>query len=117
MSVTGYRHLTERGYIGTPPTKVLERYMMIDNKVCEIHNVTVYKFTMGDVEDPDLYAAEPLMEWQNSEMGEWIMAKAVETPMWHRMPDAMQYGWNFAITAKLKGPDHTFWQLKWGSTS
>jgi hypothetical protein len=89
--------------------------MIIKDNIVEIHSITVHKFTMGDVEDPDLYAYEPLMGWQKSEMGEWVMAKAVETPMWHRMPDVHNYGWNFAITAKLKGPDHTFWQLKWGT--
>jgi hypothetical protein len=27
---------------------------------------------MGDVEDPDLYAAQPLYDWQTSEMGEFM---------------------------------------------
>ena len=76
--------------------------------------VTVHKFRMGDVEDPDLYAAEPLIEWQNSEVGRWIMEHSVETPMWHRQVDVANYGHMYAVEAWLKGSDHTFWQLKWG---
>ena len=29
----------------------------------EIHKIVVHKFSVGDVEDPDLYAAQPLWEW------------------------------------------------------
>jgi hypothetical protein len=40
-------------------------------------DVVVHNFPMGDVEDPDLYAASPLYEWQQSEAGAWVMAHAV----------------------------------------
>ena len=103
----------KRGYKVSP--KCIDRYKMIDDKVFEIHRVIVYRFTMGDVEDPDLYAAQPLMEWQESEMGKWIMERSVESPVWHKQPDPMNWGWNMIIEAYLKGPDHTFWQLKWGN--
>jgi hypothetical protein len=48
-------------------------------------------------------------------MGKWIMERAVDTPEWHRQVDAMQYGYQYAIVAKLKDIDYTFWQLKWGN--
>jgi hypothetical protein len=115
MAVTGYHFNPQTGYLGEPPAKVLQRYMIIEDRVHEIHDVVVHKFTMGDVEDPDLYAAQPLWEWQESEMGKWVMAHAMESPVWHRQPDMMQYGYQYAVTAKLRGKDHTFWQLKWGS--
>jgi hypothetical protein len=28
-----------------------------------------HEFTLGDVEDPEIYAAQPLCEWQTTEMG------------------------------------------------
>ena len=115
MSVTGYNVKDWQGYLGKPPVKVLERYILIDDKIEEIHNVVVHRFNMGDVEDPDLYAAQPLWEWQESEMGKWVMSHAVETPMWHRQTDLAQFHLTYAITAKLRGRDHTFWQLKWGT--
>lgn len=72
---------------------------------------------MGDVEDPDLYAAEPLWKWQQSEMGKWVMEHSVETPMWHRQISPNQYHVDYAVEAWLKGADHSFWQLKWGTPS
>jgi hypothetical protein len=52
--------------------------------VVKFTDVKVHEFNMGDVEDPDLYAAQPLYEWQQSEQGKWIMEHAVEPPFWHR---------------------------------
>ena len=74
----------------------------------------VHTIRMGDVEDPYLYAAQPLCEWQNSEVGKWIMEKSVEVPMWHRYQTPSSYHTEYVVQAWLKGSDHTFWQLKWG---
>jgi hypothetical protein len=115
MSTTGYFEKPWNGYLGPMPTRKLFEFMEIDNKVEQIYDVIVHRFQMGDVEDPDLYAAHPLIEWQKSEMGEWIMEHAMESPMWHRHVDHSSYGHSYAITAKLRGRDHTFWQLKWGT--
>jgi hypothetical protein len=90
-------------------------FMIIDNHAHKIHTVVVHTFQMGDVEDPDLYAAEPLLAWQNSEMGQWVMERSVEVPMWNRMADPVSFGYMFSITANLKGIDYTFWQMKWGT--
>jgi len=68
----------------------------------EIHKVVVHKFSMGDVEDPDLYAAQPLWEWQESEQGKFIMEHAIETPIWHRQADPYNYGHQYVITAELE---------------
>lgn len=103
------------GYMGQPKGLRLNEYMIIDDTVYRIHKVIVHKFTMGDVEDPDLYAAQPLLDWQESEMGKWVMERSVETPIWHRQADPFNYGYQYAITANLKGPDYSFWVLKWGN--
>jgi len=94
--------------------KVNNKYIVIDNCVHKIHTVVVHRFRMGDVEDPDLYAAQPLWEWQQSEMGTWVMERAVETPEWHRQVNQTQYHVDYAVVAKLKDVDYTWWQLKWG---
>ena len=73
-----------------------------------------HKFRMGDVEDPDLYAAEPLWQWQQSEMGKWVMDHAVETPSWHRHADFPNYGYAYSIQAELTPKNYTYWWLKWG---
>ena len=89
------------------------QYKIVGDRIVEIREVVVYRFTMGDVEDPDLYAAEPLLKWQESEMGQWVMSHAVEQPVWHRQADMLNFGYKYAITAKLQGKDLTYFYLKW----
>ena len=106
----------DKGTLGFPPKGITTyKYMKIGDKVHEIHTVVVHRFRMGDVDDPDLYAAQPLMEWQESEMGKWVMERAVDTPEWHRQMDHLAYHLQYAVVAKLKDVDYTFWQLKWGN--
>jgi len=77
--------------------------------------VVCHHFSMGDVEDPDLYAAEPLWNWQQTEMGKWIMANAVpQTPTWHRYIDHTRYGYQYVIKAELSPKNYTYWWIKWG---
>lgn len=102
------------GPLGEPRTaRPISKYMQFGDKVHEIHTVVVHRFKMGDVDDPDIYAAQPLWEWQQSEMGQWVMERAVDTPEWHRQLDPMQYHMQYAVVAKLKDVDYTFWVLKW----
>jgi len=88
-------------------------YKIINDKVVKLSDVIVHSFAMGDVEDPDLYAAQPIYEWQESEMGKWVMEHAVETPFWHRHVDPSTYGYKYYIIARLKEQDQTYWALKW----
>jgi hypothetical protein len=67
---------------------------------------------MGDVEDPDLYAAQPLWEWQESEAGKFVMEHAVESPYWIRQVDYNSYGHQYKIIARLSEPNQTFFRLK-----
>ena len=88
-------------------------WKLIDDKVVKFSDVKVHEFTMGDVEDPDLYAAQPIMEWQESEAGQWVMENAVEKPFWHRHVDPYQFGYKYYIIARLSEQDQTYWALKW----
>ena len=82
--------------------------------VQEIHKVVVYKFSMGDVEDPDLYAAEPMWKWQQSEQGKFVMENAVDQPEWRRHLDPATYGYQYAIVAELEKNKLAEFYLKWG---
>jgi hypothetical protein len=112
IKTKGYQFQPAQGYLGRGPRKDTYRYMIIDDRVEEVRTIVVHEFTMGDVEDPDLYAAQPLWEWQQSEEGKWIMEHAVETPMWHRATDAYNYGYAYRISAKLSGARLTEWLLR-----
>lgn len=73
-------------------------------RVEECRELVVHTFQLGDVEDPDLYAAQPLYEWQQSDFGKWVMKNAADTPTWYRHVDPMSFGYQYKITAKFMGP-------------
>lgn len=104
----------DNGYFGAVPSEKTYDVMLIEGKYYNIKKVVVHRFRMGDVEDPDLYAAQPLWEWQQSDSGKWVMEHAIETPMWQRIRDYNSWDTQYAVTAKLKDVDYTFWTLKWG---
>ena len=85
-----------------------------EERVEECREFVIHDFIMGDVEDPDLYAAEPLWEWQQSEFGQWCMKNAADTPTWHRMADPITYGYKYQIRAKFMGPALTEMLLRKG---
>ena len=112
IKTNGYQFEPNQGYFGDKPTRDTYKYMQIGDRVEEVREVVVHEFTMGDVDDPDLYAAQPLWEWQQSEQGQWIMLNAIETPSWYRIPDSMQYGYKYQVRAKLSGPRLTEYLLR-----
>jgi len=68
---------------------------------------------MGDVEDPELYAAQPIINWQNSDQGRWVMEHAIETPSFRIMPSLETYGWKCAIYGELNECDEIIYRLKY----
>lgn len=94
-----------------PPTT---KYVVVGDRVEEVKTVIVHEFSMGDVDDPDLYAAQPLCEWEQSEIGQWVIKNAFDTPTWHRIADQTMFGYRYQIRAKLIGPALTEWLLRYG---
>jgi hypothetical protein len=82
--------------------------------VDEIHKVVVHRFRMGDVEDPDIYVAEPLWKWQQSDAGQFVMKNAINQPEWHRQPDLANYGFSVVIIAELEKKKLSEFYLRWG---
>ena len=87
-------------------------YQIINDQVVRFSDICVHEFNMGDVEDPDLYAAQPIWEWQESEAGKFVMEHAVEKPYWIRQVDHHSYGHKYKIIARLSEPNQTFFKLK-----
>jgi len=77
----------------------------------EIHQVVVHSFNLGDVDDPALYAAQPLYDWEKSEVGQWVMAHSTKTPTWFCSAE-YTFGHKFTIVAWLNEPDYLFFKLK-----
>jgi len=80
----------------------------------EIHKVVVHRFRLGDVEDPDLYAAEPIYNWEKSEPGQFVMKHAIGQPEWHRHHDMYGYGHEYAIVAELEMKKLSEYYLRFG---
>ena len=68
---------------------------------------------MGDVEDPELYAASPIWDWQQTEYGKWCMEHSTEQPSFRIDTDYNTYGYKCSIYGMLSETDYTFHQLKW----
>lgn len=77
-----------------------------------VYEFIVHTFTIGDVEDPELYASSPLANWEKSEQGQWVMKHAIESPVWHQSTDPYTWGYKFVITAKFKEREAVLWALR-----
>ncbi len=94
------------------------RFQVTENNgqkiVEEIHKIVVHTFSVSDVEDPDLYAAQPLYDWEHSEAGKFVMKNAIGQPTWHRTPDILTMGNKYAIIAELEKKKLSEYYLKFG---
>jgi hypothetical protein len=108
MAISNPHRSEEADRLFKPP-----EWKVVNNKSVKYSDVLVHKFVMGDVEDPDLYAAQPLSEWQQSEAGQWVMEHAAEVPFWHRQVDPYSFGHTYCVIARLSEQDQMYWALKW----
>lgn len=76
-------------------------------------NYIVHEFVLSDVDDPDLYAGQPIYEWQQTEAGKWVMDNSYDKPSWHRHVDYNTYGYQYQIRAELTPEQITFFELKY----
>lgn len=86
------------------------RFRVWDDRVYERR--LVHQFRMNDCEDPDLYMAQPLYEWQQGEQGQWVMTHGRD-PFWTTQPDYATYGYRVAIWAWIEPRRWTEWCLRW----
>jgi hypothetical protein len=94
--------------------KPIKNYYVVGDKVIMTKEIVVHAFTMGDVEDPDLYAAEPLYQWQQSTQGDWVMKNATEPPVWHRQVDPLSFGHKYIVKATFVEQKLTEYYLRFG---
>ena len=73
-----------------------------------------HTFSMGDVEDPEIYAAMPISEWQGTEKGKWVM-KHCKDPQFRIGSDAYNYGHQVSIYGPLEEKDAVLYILKWSN--
>lgn len=86
-----------------------------EEKIVSTAKIVVHRFSVGDVEDPVVYAAEPILEWEKSPMGQWVKKNSVSVPEWRRSINPSTYSCYFAIIAELEMPKITEFYLRWGT--
>lgn len=74
--------------------------------------VIVHQFRMSDVEDPDLWCAQSLLEFERTEKGKWVMKNTID-PTWNRNVDETMYGWRYTITTHMTDEQLTYYKLKY----
>jgi len=88
-------------------------FRIINEQPVAFSDLVVHSFCVAELEDPVIHAAGPLLDWEHSEAGAWVMSRAVETPWWCRQLDVSGYSHRFSIIARLSEPDQTFFKLKY----
>lgn len=83
-------------------------------RVDEIHKIVVHKFDLSDVDDPDIYAAGSMFDWERSEAGQFVMKHAVDKPEWHRHMDPIFMGYRYVIIAELEKKKLAEYYLRFG---
>lgn len=106
MALSQHLWRSEDQFAGQP------MYKLADKKTLTriVFNVLVMS---GDVEDPEIYAAEPILDWKNTEQGQWVMEHAVDVSYMTQL-DYQSYGYKVALYGYLTDENLTFFKLKWG---
>jgi len=85
---------------------------MANTELYQFHRIVVHTIIMGDTEDPDLYVAEPIYQWQQTPKGKFVMENATEPPEWHRRIDIHTFGYIYSIIAEFEPKKLTEYYLR-----
>jgi hypothetical protein len=77
-----------------------------------MQRLSLHQFTMGDVDDVEIYVAQPIYEWQQTEQGKWCMEHA-ENLHWLTGFDPTSFGYRITITGDLEDKLATEFLLRW----
>ena len=69
---------------------------------------------MGDVDDPEVYAAMPIIEWQKTEQGQWVMEHCPD-PQYRFRVSPQNWGQQCELFGSLDERSAVVFLLKWGS--
>jgi len=74
----------------------------------------LHEFRMGDNDDPEIYAAGSIWEWQQTEAGQWCMKNCVpDSVTWGLGVDPHNYGYRVHIYGDMAEPDLTYYLVKY----
>lgn len=92
----------------------MEYYVKIlDGTPTRFVKIVVHEFTIADIDDPEIFAAEPLYKWEHSPAGQWVMEHAVEVPKWHKYISPDEVNYRYKVIAQFRESDAIIYNLKW----
>ena len=71
-----------------------------------------HTFRMGDVEDPEIYASMPIIDWKATELGQWVMEHCPDR-QYTIEPDEFAWGHTVVVHGPLDEKDAVVFVLKW----
>lgn len=77
--------------------------------------ITFHTFHMGDVDDVDIFVAQPIWEWQQSEHGQWVMTHAQDL-RYYTGADPHSFGYQVNIRGTLEPHLATEYFLRWSNS-
>jgi len=75
--------------------------------------VLVHNFLLGDVEDPEIYAAEPILKFERTERGQWLVENSYKEMSYDIVADPSTFAYKVVLHAWLSEQNLTFYTLKW----
>ena len=69
-------------------------------------------FNMGDVEDPEIYIAQPIWEFQQTPKGKWMIENCKD-PVYNIGPCPETYGYRAVIYGEVEDQLATEFYLRW----
>lgn len=89
---------------GFKPYPQGKEFKLKDDHVYQRHHI--HTFQLNDTDDPEIYAAQPIWEWQQTDKGKWVMEHALD-PTYSISVDPMNYGYVVVIHAHMLPKDWT----------
>ena len=66
---------------------------------------------MGDVDDVEVYAAQPIHEWLQTEHGKWVQERCDDLS-WHTMVNPAIYGYSVILQGNITDQHATEYHLR-----
>jgi len=69
---------------------------------------------MGDVDDVEVYAAQPISEWLQTDQGIWVQERCKDLS-WHTYTNPDSFGYSVILRGSITDKDATEYYLKFGA--
>ena len=71
---------------------------------------------MGDVDDVEVYAAQPIYEWLQTDAGKWVNERCKDLS-WHTQENLSLWGYTIIIRGSISDRQATEYYLRFGNES